>query len=136
MRRRDFISAVPFAVLAGPVLASDKPSTGATMNLNGVGLPVISGGRVRNYVFLTLRLHLAAGQDPTRLRAKEPHFRDALVRAGHRTPFTVDTDWTRLNATAISAALMRAAPGIVGAGVVTRAEVVTQAARRQVTTPR
>ena len=135
MRRRTFLAAVPLAAFAATPALAGGGAGGATMNLSGVGLPVISGGRVRNYVFLTLRLHLAAGQDANKLRAKEPYFRDALVRAGHRKPFTLADDWSSLNATAISAALMRAAPGIAGRGVVARAEVVAQAARRQIAAP-
>lgn len=101
------------------------------MNLTALGLPVISGGRVRNYIFLSIRLHLGVGHAPESVRPKEPFFRDALVRAAHRTPFTVADDWTLLNAPAISALLMRLAPTLAGRGVVTRVEVVSQAPRRR-----
>ncbi len=141
MRRRDLITAAPATAAlaaAAPALAGGGGG-GASLpilNLAGVGLPVIAGGRVRNYIFMSLRLHLAANQDPSRLRVKEPFFRDALVRAAHRTPFTLENNWNSLNVAAISAALLRASPAIAGAGAVVRVEVVTQAARRQVTVTR
>ena len=48
------------------------------------------------------------------IKPKEAFFRDALVRAAHRTPFTVPGDWTRLDERALSAALVSASVGIGG----------------------
>ena len=59
------------------------------------------------------------------------YLRDALVRAGHRTPFVVADDWTRIDIAALSASLMRSAASIAGRGAVTRVEVVSQAPRRR-----
>lgn len=135
MRRRDLIAAslaAPAALAAAPASAGpDGGSAAPSLNIAGVGLPVIVGGRLRNYVFVSLRLHLGAGQTPQTMRAKEPFLRDALVRAAHRTPFTVPTDLTQLNAAAISASLMRSAATLVGRGAVTRVEVFAQAPRRR-----
>ncbi len=136
MRRRD-IFALGTLALAGAVATSASASEDAasegtpSLNIAGVGLPIISGGRIRNYVFVTIRLYLGGGQTPETMRAKDPYFRDALVRAAHRTPFVVADDWTRVNETAISAMLMSAAPAISGAGSVVRADVVTQTPRRR-----
>ncbi len=131
MRRRDLIAA-PVALAAAPAAAGEaERASGATLNISGVGLPVIAGGRLRNYVFVSLRLHLGGSATPESMRLKEPFLRDALVRAGHRTPFVVADDWTRLDETALSASLMRAAAGIAGRGAVARVEVVSQAPRRR-----
>lgn len=124
MKRRELIA------MAGPS-GGDSPPAAPTLNLAALGLPVIADGRVRNYVFVNIRLHLAAGADPVRVRAKEPYFRDALVRAGHRTPFTVADDWTVLDGDAIVRSVMAAAPGLAGAGVVRRVEVVSQTPQRR-----
>ncbi|KQW83729.1 hypothetical protein [Brevundimonas sp. Root1279] len=138
MRRRDLIAAsavLPAAAAAGPALASSKSGGGSTaapaFNMSGVGLPVISGGRVRNYVFVSLRLHLGGHATPESMRLKDAFLRDALVRAAHRSPFTVADDWTRLDAAALSASLLRSAAAIAGRGSVTRVEVVSQAPRRR-----
>lgn len=123
-------AAVPMPVrAAGPTGA--PADSGAVLNIAGLGLPVITENRIRNYVFVALRLHLGAGRTPEQMRAKEPFFRDALIRAGHRTPFVIADDWTRLDAAALAASLMRAVPGISGRGSVIRVEVVSQAARRR-----
>jgi hypothetical protein len=132
MRRRDLIAAsVVLSAVAPPALAGDAPASEATLNMPGVGLPIITGGRLRNYVFVSLRLHLGGSATPQTMRAKEAFLRDALVRAGHRTPFVVADDWTRIDAAAVSASLMRSAATIAGRGSVTRVEIVSQAPRRR-----
>ncbi|MCS6625195.1 hypothetical protein N0B44_19975 [Roseibacterium beibuensis] len=135
MRRRDLIAAsiaVPAAAAAGAALAGDKPAPGGgSLGIAGVGLPIISGGRVRNYVFVSLRLHLGGSATPESMRLKEAYLRDALVRAGHRTPFVVADDWTLVDTAALSASLMRSSVSIAGRGAVTRVEVISQAPRRR-----
>ncbi|GAA0636865.1 hypothetical protein [Brevundimonas lenta] len=134
MRRRDLIAAtavLPAAIATGAA-ASDRPApSAASVGISGVGLPVIVGGRIRNYVFVSLRLHLGGSATPESMRLKEAYLRDALVRAGHRTPFVLADDWTQLDAAALSASLMRSAATIAGRGAVTRVEIVSQAPRRR-----
>lgn len=134
MRRRDLIA----ATLAAPTLsatsgarAEDAPAAGASLGIAGVGLPIISGGRIRNYVFVSLRLHLGGSATPESMRPKEAYLRDALVRAGHRTPFVVENDWTRIDPAALSASMIRSAAAIAGRGSVTRVEIISQAPRRR-----
>ena len=134
MRRRDLIAAslvVPSVAAATAARAADTPSSGSSLAIAGVGLPIIAGGRVRNYVFVSLRLHLGGSATPESMRPKEAYLRDALVRAGHRTPFVVPDDWTRIDVAALSASLMRSAVAIAGRGAVTRVEIVSQAPRRR-----
>jgi len=136
MLRRDLFAlgtlAVAGAVATGSA-ASDTAAVpeGATLNIAGVGLPIIADGRVRNYVFVTVSLTLGSSQTPEAMRAKEPYYRDALVRAAHRTPFVLADDWTRIDDVAVSAFLMSVAPAISGAGSIARAEVALQAPRRR-----
>lgn len=121
-------TALPTAVEAGGPAADE---TGAVMNLPALGLPVIADGRLRNYVFVTLRLILFPGQNPQTVRPREPYLRDALVKAAHRTPFTVADDWTRLNARAVAVSVINSCPEMVGRGVVRRVEVVRQTPQRR-----
>jgi hypothetical protein len=134
MRRRDLIAAsiaVPALAAAPRADAGDKPAAagGASLGIAGVGLPIISGGRIRNYVFVALRLHLGGSATPESMRPKEAFLHDALVHAAHRTPFVVEDDWTRIDTVALS--LMRSASSIAGRGSVTRVEVISQAPRRR-----
>jgi hypothetical protein len=133
MRRRDLIAAsAALSAVAVPAMAGDEPTAAPVLNMPGVGLPVITEGRLRNYVFVSLRLHLGGSATPESMRPKEAYLRDALVRAGHRTPFTVAGDWSRIDPAALSASLMRSATTIAGRGAVTRVEVVSQAPRRRI----
>lgn len=132
MRRRDLIAATAvLSAVAPAALAEDAPAGGQSLSMPGVGLPIIAGGRLRNYVFVSLRLHLGGSATPETMRAKEAFLRDALVRAGHRTPFVVADDWTRIDTAALSASLMRSAVTIAGRGAVTRVEIISQAPRRR-----
>lgn len=140
MDRRSLIvagtAAVASALPRGAAAASsDSPAAPASLGIAGLGLPVIEGGRLRNYVFVALRLELGAGKTLEQIKPKEAFFRDALVKAAHRTPFTVPGDWTRLDERALSAALVSASAGISGRGSIRRVVVVSQTPRRRTGLP-
>lgn len=140
MDRRQMIAAGTVALAAGAASTSEASSSGGSspapaMSISGLGLPVIEAGRLRNYVFVSLRLHLSAGKTPEQMKSKEPFLRDALVKAAHRAPFSVPGDWTRLNERALSASLIAAAGVVAGRGSVTRVEVVAQNPRRRTGMP-
>lgn len=135
MDRRTLITAATAAaasaVASKAVAAETAPAAAPALSIAGLGLPVIADGRLRNYVFVSLRLMLGAGKTPEQMKAKEAFFRDALVKAAHRTPFTVQGDWTRLDERRMSAALVTAANTISGRGSVARVEIVAQNPRRR-----
>ena len=135
MDRRTLSAAGTVALTGGlphPAAASSEASAApASLSIAGLGLPVIDGGRLRNYVFVALRLELGAGKTMEQIKPKEAFFRDALVRAAHRTPFTVPGDWTRLDERALSAALVSASAAISGRGSIRRVEIVSQTPRRR-----
>jgi hypothetical protein len=108
------LSALPTSTVAGA-----KPPPGQYVDLQPVAIPVVDGGRLRNYVFVSVRLNLSARVDPTATQTKAPYFRDALVRTSHRTPFSVPGDWTRIDEAALKASLFRQASAIAGPGVIT-----------------
>ena len=139
MDRRHLITTLAAGMtlgLAGPALArGGDEEAAAVVNLQGVGLPVIAGGRVRNYVFVSLRLHLSGSASMEEVRAKDAWFRDALVKAAHRTPFTLADDWSQLDTAALSRSLMASAARIAGRGKVARVEVLHQAPRRRTGIP-
>lgn len=135
MHRRDLIAGTVALAATAPTAAlaseSESPLDAAPFAIAGVGLPIIAGGRIRNYIFVSLRLHLGRGQTAERMRAKEPYLRDALTRAAYRTPFTVADDWDVIDVAAMSASLMRSAATLAGRGAVTRVDVFSQAPRRR-----
>lgn len=108
----------------------------ATVDVTGMALPVIVDGRIRNYVFVALKLHVAPGKSVEEVRAKEAYYRDALVRTAHRTSLAVADDWNRLSEAGLSGAMTAIARVVSGPGVVTRCEVVSQTPRRSAFPPR
>jgi hypothetical protein len=132
-RRTLMAGSLALTAAAQPALASGPTgdAVAPALNIAGVGLPVIEGGRIRNYVFVSLRLHLGAGKTPEQMRSKEAYFRDALVKAAHRTPFLIPGDWTRLDGAALQRSLVASANQIAGRGAVVRVEIINQTPRRR-----
>ena len=149
MRRRDIIAAGTAVALSGPVIAASpalasgkkKPEgeeggepIDKTVNIRTIGLPVIVDGRIRNYVFISLKLHLSPEAKAEDMRAKEAFFRDALVRTGHGAPFTLPDDWNTLSDNKINAAMLAIA-GVVAPHSIVGCEVTTQVPRRHMNAP-
>jgi hypothetical protein len=123
MRRRALLLSLPLALAAGAAFAQSKEA-GNYVDLAPVPLPVVVNGRLVNYVFVYMRINLVAGADTPRWRDKEPYFRDALVRVGHRVPFTWPADYMRLDEARLKAALYQAAIAVTGPGVVASVEIL------------
>jgi hypothetical protein len=139
MNWRLLILALPLVALAAPAAAADDKepkAVGQYVDLQPVAMPIIVNGQLVNYVFVYVRINLTGGADVIRLRTKEPFFRDALVRLGHRTPFTVPGDWQKIDERRLTTALMRDAQVIAGAGNVASVVVTSQAPQRRVLPPR
>jgi hypothetical protein len=125
-------TALILALASSPALASGEGKTkaeesGQYVAVSPVGLPVVVDGKVINYVFVTVRIDLTPSANATKLREREPYFRDALVRAGNRTPFTLATDYTKIDEARLIAALTPAAAAIAGPGAIKAVKVVSQA---------
>jgi hypothetical protein len=124
MLRRTLLATLPLFLAAGAASAETKAATGQYVDLSPVALPVVIDGHLINYVFVYIRVNLTPSADALHLRDKEPYFRDALVRMGHRTPFSVRTDYTRLDEARLKAAFFQAAAGIAGPGIVASIEIL------------
>lgn len=132
MDRRAFLAAGALVAAASSARSEEAADTPANYDLTPVGLPVVIDDRVRNYVFVRLRLHLAEGHDPMSLRSKDPHLRDSLVRMAHRRSLAIPGEANRLSPGPIAGHVMATAIRVCGRGVVTRVEVLSQQPQRQV----
>jgi hypothetical protein len=97
-----------------------------------VALPIVVEGRLRNYVFATLRLHLRPGAEADYWSDREPYLRDALVRAAHRTPFVIPNEWMRVDEPALKRTMLSEANRIAGSAVFVSVEVVKTSPQRRV----
>jgi hypothetical protein len=129
--------AAPLLLLSGGAWASEKPKeAGQYVDLQPVALPLVVDGQLVNYVFVYVRVNLKSGVDVARVREKEPAFRDALVRDGHRTSFTVPGDWQRVDEAKLSAVMTRDASAIAGPDAVSSVVVTSQTPQRRAMPPR
>jgi flagellar basal body-associated protein FliL len=140
MLRRAFLAAGPLCFLASVAHASapakaEKPTT-QFVDLAAVALPIIVDGRLVNYVFASIRITLSPGANAQKLREKEPFFRDALIRAAHRTPFLSDRDYISVDEAKLKAALLREARAIAGPKDIVGVAVTKQAPKRRTGVPR
>ena len=101
-----------------------------------MALPIVVNDRLVNYVFVYVRVNLKSGADIIKIREKEPAFRDALVRDGHRTPFVLANDWSKIDEAKLIAVMTRDAAAITGPGIVASVVVVSQTPQRHVMPPR
>lgn len=123
--------------IATPALASGakaekaaKEEMGQYVDLVPLTLPIIAGGQVKNYIFLRVRVNLTKSADAPKMRDKEPYLRDALVRAGYRTPFTRADTYLKVDEAKLSAALAKDAAQILGPGKVASVQVMSQDPQR------
>lgn len=142
MRRRQILAALPLVLAAGAARASSggaeggKEAGGQNVDLAPVALPIVLNGRLINYVFVQVRINLSPSADVLKVREKEPWFRDALVRAGHRTPFTKATDYTVVDEARMKAVLMREAAAITPARNLLSVTLVSQTPKQRSRLPR
>jgi hypothetical protein len=135
LKLRLLILSLPLLLLAGAAQAEEKPQTvGQYVDLQPVALPIVVNGQLVNYVFVYVRVNLTG--DVSRLRSKEPFFRDALVREAYRTPFVVPGDWEKVDERKLTAVMLRDARAIVGAEAVSSVVVTSQSPQRRVMPPR
>jgi hypothetical protein len=140
MLRRLLIALAPLLILSQSALASEdkaaKTDVGQYVDLQPLAMPIVIRGELVNYVFVYVRLNLTSSANATRLREMEPYFRDALVRAGHRTPFVVASDYQKVDEARLTATMVREATAIVGPGLIKSAVVTAQTPSRRVPQPR
>jgi hypothetical protein len=129
------VSAILALTASSAAAEGERKEVGQYVDLRPVGLPIVDGGHLVNYVFVNVRLNLAAGADTPRWRAKEPFFRDALVRLSNRTSFEAPGNPDAIDATRLSAALTHELAAITGPGVIRTVVISSQTPSKHVRRP-
>jgi hypothetical protein len=68
-----------------------------SMDAPYLAVPVVRGGRLVNYLFVSIRIEIASGVDLWQTREKAHYLRDALVRASHANDLADPNDNNLLN---------------------------------------
>jgi hypothetical protein len=122
------------AALAAP---DKKPATaiGNALDLSLVAVPIVSRGRLVNYVLVRLTLTVRPGTDVTRLSEKEPFFREALVRLGYHTPLNPPNSLNQVDTALVSAKMLPLCRAIAGSDMLTGVEIKYQEPQKRLPAP-
>jgi hypothetical protein len=133
--RRLLIVLIASAVAIAPAPVWAAAPAGNSLYLSTVGVPIISNGRLVNYVLVRLSLILRPGTDVSRLTEKEPYFREALVRLAYRTHLNPANSLNRVDPALVSAKMLPLCQSIAGAAVVVAVEVKYQEPQNRLEAP-
>ncbi|HZZ32336.1 MAG TPA: hypothetical protein VFE10_10115 [Phenylobacterium sp.] len=137
MLKRLRLLVLPLLILTGSAHAAEKAKeVGLYVDLQPVAMPIVIDGQLVNYVFVYVRVNLRTGADIVKSRDLEPSFRDALVRDGHRTPFVLANDWSKVDEARLVSVMTRDAVAIAGPGVVASVIITSQIPQKRVMPPR
>lgn len=101
------------------------------MYADNVILPVVRDGKLRNYLFVSVRFELASGGNMFKMLEKGHILRDALLRATHGGNLADSTSDFAINEAATLASFRAAAEGALGAGAVKNVKILSvQSLRR------
>jgi hypothetical protein len=114
MKRHAVARAIAAAMLASTLLAGLANASGPSekakeeeaggeqlssrsMDAPYLAVPVVREGQLVNYLFVSIRIEIAAGVDLWQTRERAHYLRDALVRASHGTDLADPEDNNALN---------------------------------------
>lgn len=123
---RAALAALFIAAAAPSAMAADAKNSDVERFIvaDNVITPVVRDGRLQNYLFVTVRVDLPDQGDVWRLRTRSAFLRDALLRAGHRTPLSDPKNDRLLNEAAALAAFRAAAIESLGSNGVKSVSIV------------
>jgi hypothetical protein len=128
-RRRLFLAAFAALIAAAPSHGSPpapapahgdaKDSSDAevarSIELGGLVFPMFSEDRkLKNYLFVNARMLVGPGKDPWKYREKAHIIRDAVIRAAHRTSFSLKGDYLTLDEELAARECIKAANESIG----------------------
>lgn len=132
MKRMCALMFAGLMAMTAPALAEEKKADDVdpSVKLASVGIPVFHGATVTNYLFLSIKINLTPKADQTKLRDMEPYFRDALIRAAHKTSFAQPDHDDRLDIPRFQKIMTVEFTRIAGPGTIQSVEIVSQSPKK------
>jgi hypothetical protein len=87
-------------------------------------VPVVRNGQLRNYIYVTIRMHTQSGADVQAMREKGHFLRDALLRASHKIDLADPARDDQLNLPLAKETFARVAREVLGAQLVGEVELL------------
>ncbi len=103
--------------------ATDEETCSNEVRSAPLVIPVTQGERLVGYAFVTPRFCLARGVNRFQLDGRMHFIVDQMIRAAHRTPFTLDEE-AAMSEAETNSALLAAASTIIGEGRVERLDLL------------
>lgn len=125
------LSACPVSLWAAAPPQKDKKTTDKYVRLAPVALPLVFDGRVVNYVFITVHVHLTPKADLMKVTAQEPVLRDALIRAAHNHSFATRDNRDRIDEALFKPVMLKEFSRLTGPDMVKAIEIVMQTPKRK-----
>lgn len=101
------------------------------VRLAPVAIPVFENQSVVNYIFLTVKLNLTPKADVSKLREKEPYFRNQLMQAAYKTSFALPDKRDTLDEVRFKKMMMTELSQVSGPGMLQSIEIVSQTPKRR-----
>jgi hypothetical protein len=134
MKRAIAMALIASTLLAGLANASAPTAKAKTEEGSGatprsleapyLAVPVLRNGQMVNYLFVSVRIEIAAGVDLWRTRERAHFLRDALVRVSHTGDLADPEDINALDETRAIAAYRATAVQVLGADAVGAVTIV------------
>jgi flagellar basal body-associated protein FliL len=119
-----------FATTSAHAGKSEKKAGDPYVKLSSVALPLIENNHVVNYVFMSVQINLTPSAKLDDLRAKEPYFRDALIRTAHKQSFALQNSRNEVDPKLLAKIMTPEFTKIAGPGTIKSIEILSQGARQ------
>jgi hypothetical protein len=126
------VCSAPPAIAAGAAPSEAEAESARAIDVLNLITPVLKDGKLDNYLFLNVRIHLADGVDVWRARDKGHFLRDALLRTTHSRQWIAIASADGVDQPAAAEAIAVAGRAVLGAGTVKSVEILDVTSLRAV----
>lgn len=125
------VALCPIGVHAAAPAKKEGTGNRKYVRIAPVALPVVFDGRVVNYVFVSIDVHLTSRADLLKITTQEPLLRDALIRAAHRHSFATREKRDRIDEALFEPVMIGEFSRVTGAGMIRSIEITMQNPQRR-----
>ncbi|MFT4091492.1 MAG: hypothetical protein QM645_12220 [Asticcacaulis sp.] len=125
------LALLPVSLHAAAPPKADGNANKKYVRIAPVAIPVVFDGRIVNYVFISVDVHLTPKADLLKITTQEPFLRDALIRAAHRNSFATREKRDRIDPALFEPVMIEVFGRVLGAGMIKSVEIMMQNPQRR-----
>ncbi len=135
LSRRMTLVCLAFALTASPAFSSGakssvKPEIIEGLEVFNVPMPVGRGGKLINYLYVSVKLMPAPHSDIWKMRESTHFLREGMVLAGHRADLSDPNNPEKIDTKRVTAMVALEAAKIYGAGAIKKVEITSVDSKR------